>query len=142
LICSDKLPIEPNQTDSHEPRPVPNVHANIHPSIPQAEIPVGKPHSKEAEQIIPRILNHKFSYSDLQRITNDFKINIGTGGYGSVYLGYLENGFQVAVKMLSQSSGQGIREFLAEVITISPQLLIFFFFEKKVNIISPSPIYL
>jgi hypothetical protein len=120
LICSDKVPIAPNQTESHESRPLPNVQANIYPGIPQAEIPVGKPHSEGAEQIIPRIMeNRKFSYSDLQRITNDFKINIGTGGYGSVYLGYL-NGFQVAVKMLSQSSTQGVREFLAEVITRTP----------------------
>jgi hypothetical protein len=112
LIYADKLSVAPNQIESPESRPLPN--------IPQVENPTENPHAKEAEQVIPRLGTSKFSYSDLQRITNDFKINIGTGGYGSVYLGYLENGFRVAVKKLSKSSTQGVKEFLAEVITISP----------------------
>ncbi|KAJ1689498.1 hypothetical protein LUZ63_013653 [Rhynchospora breviuscula] len=59
--------------------------------------------------------NRQFTYSDLERITNSFQNNIGTGGYGSVYVGVLENGTQVAVKMRSHSSSQGVKEFLAEV---------------------------
>ncbi|KAJ3678970.1 hypothetical protein LUZ61_021134 [Rhynchospora tenuis] len=58
--------------------------------------------------------NRQFTYSDLERITNSFQNNIGTGGYGSVYVGVLENGTQVAVKMRSHSSSQGVKEFLAE----------------------------
>jgi hypothetical protein len=73
-----------------------------------------------AEHVIPKFETGKFSYSDLKKITNDFKNNIGAGGYGSVYLGHLENGLPVAVKKLSQSSTQGVREFLAEVITTHP----------------------
>ncbi|XP_078149611.1 putative LRR receptor-like protein kinase At1g51890 [Carex rostrata] len=69
---------------------------------------------KEQAQGIPNIDNRQFGYNDIKRITNDFKNNIGTGGFGSVYSGYLENGLQVAIKVLSQSSTQGVREFMAE----------------------------
>jgi hypothetical protein len=59
--------------------------------------------------------NRQFTYNDLMRITNSFQCNIGTGGFGSVYVGNLEDGTQVAVKMRSHSSSQGVKEFLAEV---------------------------
>ncbi|KAF8023258.1 hypothetical protein BT93_F0687 [Corymbia citriodora subsp. variegata] len=39
---------------------------------------------------------------------------IGEGGFGKVYLGTLDNGAIVAVKMLSESSKQGYKEFQAE----------------------------
>ncbi|KAJ1689496.1 hypothetical protein LUZ63_013651 [Rhynchospora breviuscula] len=58
--------------------------------------------------------NRHFSYNDLMIITNNFKNNIGTGGFGSVYVGVLENGTQVAVKTRSHSSSQGVKEFMAE----------------------------
>ncbi|KAJ1701179.1 hypothetical protein LUZ63_000958 [Rhynchospora breviuscula] len=58
--------------------------------------------------------NRQFSYNDIKRITNKFENNIGTGGYGSVYFGLLEDGVQVAVKVRSHSSKQGIKEFSAE----------------------------
>lgn len=60
--------------------------------------------------------SRQFTYNDLMQITNSFQNNIGTGGFGSVYAGALENGTQVAVKMRSHSSSQGVKEFLAEVI--------------------------
>ncbi|KAK3162141.1 hypothetical protein QOZ80_1BG0085980 [Eleusine coracana subsp. coracana] len=40
---------------------------------------------------------------------------IGSGGFGPVYVGNLEDGQQVAVKRLSRGSTQGIREFMNEV---------------------------
>ncbi|KAJ3705559.1 hypothetical protein LUZ61_009264 [Rhynchospora tenuis] len=58
--------------------------------------------------------NRQFSYNDIKRITNNFENNIGTGGYGTVYFGLLEDGVQVAVKVRSHSSKQGIKEFSAE----------------------------
>ncbi|KAL3565650.1 hypothetical protein D5086_033696, partial [Populus alba] len=54
--------------------------------------------------------NQPFTY-----VTNNFQIIIGEGGFGKVYLGNLKDGRQVAVKLLSQSSRQGYKEFLAEV---------------------------
>lgn len=63
--------------------------------------------------------NREFTYSDLERITNNFKNSIGKGAFGTVYHGLLEDGTQVAVKLRSQSSSQGTKEFLAEVINVT-----------------------
>ena len=59
--------------------------------------------------------NRRYSYSMVVSITNNFKINIGEGGFGKVYLGKLKDETQVAVKLLSTSSNQGYNEFRAEV---------------------------
>lgn len=60
--------------------------------------------------------NREFSYRELKHITNSFSQEIGKGGFGAVFLGYLENGNPVAVKVRSESSSQGGKEFqLAEV---------------------------
>ncbi|XP_042465207.1 probable LRR receptor-like serine/threonine-protein kinase At1g05700 [Zingiber officinale] len=58
--------------------------------------------------------NRQFTYMELQNITNNFQKILGKGGFGSVFHGHLEDGTQVAVKLLSQSSSQGTKEFLAE----------------------------
>lgn len=59
--------------------------------------------------------NREFSYRKLKLITNNFSQEIGKGGFGAVFLGFLENGNPVAVKLRSESSSQGCKEFLAEV---------------------------
>ncbi|XP_066363107.1 putative leucine-rich repeat receptor-like protein kinase At2g19210 isoform X2 [Miscanthus floridulus] len=61
-----------------------------------------------------RLENRRFTYEDLEMITNNFQRVIGRGGFGYVYEGFLEDGTQVAVKMRSQSSNQGAKEFLTE----------------------------
>ncbi|KAK2434613.1 G-type lectin S-receptor serine/threonine-protein kinase [Trifolium repens] len=43
------------------------------------------------------------------------KNKIGEGGFGPVYLGKLGSGLEIAVKRLSESSKQGMREFINEV---------------------------
>ncbi|KAK5826843.1 hypothetical protein PVK06_021776 [Gossypium arboreum] len=58
--------------------------------------------------------NRQFTYSDIQRITNNFEKVIGKGGFGTVYHGFLDDN-QVAVKMLSKTSFQGYKQFEAEV---------------------------
>ncbi|KAJ8458589.1 hypothetical protein OPV22_031515 [Ensete ventricosum] len=58
--------------------------------------------------------NRKFTYRQLQSITDNFERIVGKGGFGTVYYGHLEDATEVAVKMLSQSSSQGTKEFLAE----------------------------
>lgn len=47
-------------------------------------------------------------------ITNNFERVIGKGGFGTVYLGYLEDGTEVAVKMLSRPLSQGSEQFWTE----------------------------
>lgn len=62
-----------------------------------------------------------FSYEELASATSGFtneKI-IGQGGFGYVYMGILPNGKEVAVKSLKSGSGQGEREFQAEIDIIS-----------------------
>ncbi|VAH00753.1 unnamed protein product [Triticum turgidum subsp. durum] len=58
--------------------------------------------------------NRRFTYKELERITNGFDRVLGEGGFGRVYDGFLEDGTQVAVKLRSHSSNQGVKEFLAE----------------------------
>ncbi|KAE8705170.1 putative leucine-rich repeat receptor-like protein kinase [Hibiscus syriacus] len=55
-----------------------------------------------------------FNYSEVSRMTNNFERVLGKGGFGTVYHGSF-NGTQVAVKMLSESSAQGYKQFHAEV---------------------------
>ncbi|VVA24302.1 PREDICTED: probable LRR receptor [Prunus dulcis] len=56
----------------------------------------------------------QFTYSEIIKITNNFKRILGKGGFGNVYHGYIED-TQLAIKMLSPSSVQGFQQFLAEV---------------------------
>ncbi|KAJ3678968.1 hypothetical protein LUZ61_021132 [Rhynchospora tenuis] len=105
-----KLTFRPNQNESHGSTPVINspkwnTGGSNYPSVPN---PNG------AGEGVLNFENRQFSYNDLIQITNKFQNNIGTGGFGSVYVGALENGIQVAVKTRSHSSSQGVKEFLAE----------------------------
>ncbi|RZC59167.1 hypothetical protein C5167_006469 [Papaver somniferum] len=62
-----------------------------------------------------------FTYDELMGITEGFSRQniIGEGGFGAVYKGHLPDGRIVAVKQLKAGSGQGEREFRAEVDIIS-----------------------
>lgn len=62
-----------------------------------------------------------FTYEELSEATNGFSPNsvLGEGGFGCVYKGVLHDGREVAVKQLKSGSGQGEREFRAEVEIIS-----------------------
>ncbi|KAM3391389.1 hypothetical protein ACQJBY_012835 [Aegilops geniculata] len=62
-----------------------------------------------------------FSYAQLKSATDNFNRNnkVGRGGFGTVYKGTIPNKQDVAVKVLSAESRQGIREFLTEIDVIS-----------------------
>ena len=57
----------------------------------------------------------RFTYVELKLITNDFQSIIGKGGFGIVYHGKLENGDEVAVKVLMETSMAESKDFLPEV---------------------------
>ncbi|XP_004307394.1 PREDICTED: putative serine/threonine-protein kinase [Fragaria vesca subsp. vesca] len=64
---------------------------------------------------------HAFSYEELKVATNEFNPSnkIGEGGFGTVYKGRLNDGRDVAVKVLSVESRQGDREFMSELSSVS-----------------------
>ncbi|KAK6157573.1 hypothetical protein DH2020_011821 [Rehmannia glutinosa] len=58
----------------------------------------------------------EFSFETLVAATNNFHptVKLGEGGFGPVYKGKLDDGREIAVKKLSQSSAQGKKEFQSE----------------------------
>ncbi|KAE8725438.1 Protein BRASSINOSTEROID INSENSITIVE 1 [Hibiscus syriacus] len=62
----------------------------------------------------------KLTFADLLEATNGFHNDslIGSGGFGDVYKAQLKDGSVVAIKKLIHISGQGDREFTAEMETI------------------------
>ncbi|RVW87483.1 Rust resistance kinase Lr10 [Vitis vinifera] len=59
----------------------------------------------------------KYTYSDIKKMTYNFKHKVGQGGFGSVYKGKLPSGHIVAIKMLVMSKANG-QDFINEVATI------------------------
>ncbi|KAJ1281610.1 hypothetical protein BS78_04G318700 [Paspalum vaginatum] len=62
-----------------------------------------------------------FSLAQLQKATDDFdsKRVLGQGGFGRVYHGMMEDGNEIAVKLLTREDRSGDREFIAEVEMLS-----------------------
>ncbi|KAI7731500.1 hypothetical protein M8C21_015286 [Ambrosia artemisiifolia] len=64
----------------------------------------------------------RFSYHEIVKATAGFveTNKLGEGGFGGVYKGFLKDiGAYVAVKRVSKTSGQGIKEYMSEVKIIS-----------------------
>lgn len=68
---------------------------------------------------------HRFALSEIENATDKFEKKIGSGGFGIVYYGKLTDGREIAVKVLTNESYQGIREFLNEVFLCNMQLPFF-----------------
>lgn len=52
----------------------------------------------------------QFTYSEVVKITNNFEKILGKGGFGTVYHGFIDENTQVAVKILSPPSVQGMQQ--------------------------------
>nr|XP_010923243.2 L-type lectin-domain containing receptor kinase IV.1-like [Elaeis guineensis] len=64
---------------------------------------------------------HRFPYKDLFKATKGFREEnlLGFGGFGQVYKGVLPtSATEVAVKKISHESRQGMREFVAEIVSM------------------------
>ena len=59
-----------------------------------------------------------FTLDDISAATQNFSQKIGRGGFGWVFFGQLPEGKEIAVKVLSLFSTQGVNQFLNEVILI------------------------
>ncbi|CAL9115741.1 unnamed protein product [Musa acuminata var. zebrina] len=59
----------------------------------------------------------RYSYGAIRKMTRGFKEKLGQGGFGSVFKGILPGGRPVAIKILSNTKGNG-EEFINEVATI------------------------
>uniref|UniRef100_J3MWS7 Protein kinase domain-containing protein n=1 Tax=Oryza brachyantha TaxID=4533 RepID=J3MWS7_ORYBR len=92
---------KPNNS-SYVPPPVPDT--KISPEIPAVDV-----------EPLPISESRQFTYEELKKFTNNFSRFIGKGGFGSVYYGCLENSTEIAVKVLSEFSANGLGQFLAEV---------------------------
>uniref|UniRef100_A0A0E0MHY9 Protein kinase domain-containing protein n=1 Tax=Oryza punctata TaxID=4537 RepID=A0A0E0MHY9_ORYPU len=64
----------------------------------------------------------EFTFKELVKASNNFAPDrkIGEGGFGSVYMGRLPDGREVAIKHQSRYAFQGNEEFMAEITILSP----------------------
>ncbi|KAG2240445.1 hypothetical protein Bca52824_090763 [Brassica carinata] len=75
----------------------------------ESDSDISTPHSSQYDFKTIEVATNKFSRSN----------KLGEGGFGEVYKGTLSNGTEVAVKRLSEKSGQGIKEFKNEAVLVS-----------------------
>ncbi|XP_022944529.1 probable LRR receptor-like serine/threonine-protein kinase At1g67720 isoform X1 [Cucurbita moschata] len=67
----------------------------------------------------PKETAHCFGVKEIEEATRGFERKIGSGGFGVVYYGKLNDGKEIAVKVLTSNSFQGKREFTNEVTLLS-----------------------
>ncbi|KAJ4825371.1 hypothetical protein Tsubulata_017294 [Turnera subulata] len=63
-------------------------------------------------------LPQRFDYEELEVATDNFKTQIGSGGFGSVYIGTLPDKTTVAVKKIINLGVQGKKDFCTEIAVI------------------------
>ncbi|KAL3730404.1 hypothetical protein ACJRO7_027422 [Eucalyptus globulus] len=83
----------------------------------EEKAPINDENIEEFLQAHNNFMPIRYSYSDIKKITRNFKHKLGEGGYGSVYKGILRSGNEVAVKILNKPKSNG-QDFISEVGTI------------------------
>lgn len=108
-----------NGPTAHLP-PVPVSAFNKPPST-SSSLDSDKPFPPQSPGIPLGNFKSTFTYEELKVATDNFsEANLlGQGGFGYVHKGVLANGKVVAIKQLKAGSGQGEREFQAEIEIIS-----------------------
>ncbi|CAN6462024.1 unnamed protein product [Victoria cruziana] len=79
---------------------------------------IKKKNGEAAQTVEKNIGPQAFTFSEVDRMTNNFRQKVGEGGYGPVFYGHL-SGQDVAVKILSDKSRQGSKEFYNEIAMLS-----------------------
>ncbi|KAL1221494.1 putative LRR receptor-like serine/threonine-protein kinase [Cardamine amara subsp. amara] len=80
-----------------------------------------KRYTDDEELLSMEVKPYTFTYLELKSATQDFDPSnkLGEGGFGPVYKGVLNDGREIAVKLLSVGSRQGKGQFVAEIVAIS-----------------------
>lgn len=74
--------------------------------------------STELEMTLIPGLPVRYGYGEIAAATEDFKTQIGSGGFGTVYKGTLPDKTVIAVKRMTSLGVQGKRDFFAEIAVI------------------------
>ncbi|CAA2958066.1 probable LRR receptor-like serine threonine-kinase At1g67720 [Olea europaea subsp. europaea] len=89
-------------------------------------LPKGKKNTRKRDKLLGPSFDgagteaaHCYTLSELEDATNNFERKVGSGGFGVVYYGKLKHGKEIAVKVLTNDSFQGKREFSNEVALLS-----------------------
>ncbi|CAO2842644.1 unnamed protein product [Amaranthus hypochondriacus] len=85
----------------------------------QSSLSSGDDKEKDEETI--RLVSLQYGFDTIKMATDNFSDSnkLGRGGFGTVYMGRLVNGQEIAVKRLSKESGQGDGEFKTEVMLVA-----------------------
>ncbi|KAL5982484.1 hypothetical protein ACLOJK_016557 [Asimina triloba] len=89
-------------------------------ALKSAVVKLGRPNSTSSTDDTFSIpgLPLRLKYEELEAATENFNIQIGSGGFGAVYKGTLPDKTLVAVKVLNNIGIQGKREFCTEIAVI------------------------
>ncbi|KAG7552829.1 Protein kinase-like domain superfamily [Arabidopsis thaliana x Arabidopsis arenosa] len=74
---------------------------------------------KKSTEFVSNSAVFEFDFATVKAATNEFSELVGHGGFGSVYKGRLQNGQEIAVKILSKSSIRTERQFHNELNILS-----------------------